>query len=198
MPNHVTNRITIYADDNRIQEILESIKSDEVGLGSIDFEKIISPPEDIYRGNVGLEEQRKYGNNTMLSFGYENWDTKWNAYGYDHFFPYEGGNTIEFLTAWSRPEPVIIKLSQMFPDVQFHHAWADEDIGSNVGEILYQNGKELEYNVPAQHTKEAYEMASEIHDLELSEFGLFYDEKSGSYKYGEQEETEEMGGMSLQ
>ena len=198
MPNHVTNRIIIYAEDNRVQEILEAIKSDEIGLGSIDFDKIIPMPDNIFRGNLGQKEMEQYGENNWYDWSVANRGTKWGAYGYDHFFPYEDGNTIEFLTAWSRPEPVIVKLSQMFPDAQFQHAWADEDIGCNVGEILYQNGEELEYNVPEHHTKEAYEMAAEIHDLELSEFGLFYDEKSGSYEYHEQEETEEMGGMSLQ
>ncbi len=193
MANHITNRIVIHADDIKVRKILETIKNDKIGLGSIDFDKIIPMPDNIFRGDLGQEEMEQYGENNWYDWSVEHRGTKWNAYGYESFVPYEGGNTIEFLTAWSRPEPVVIKLSQMFPDAQFQHAWADEDIGSNVGEILYQNGEEMEYDVPIPHSKEAYEMAAEIHDIELSDFGLFFDEKSRSYEY-----KEEMEGMSLQ
>ncbi len=43
MPNHITNRLTIVSEDNdRIKEILEAVKNDKHGLGSIDFNKLIA------------------------------------------------------------------------------------------------------------------------------------------------------------
>ena len=47
MPNHVTNRLTIHAEGKRLEEILDAIKSDEAGRGSIDFNKLIPMPESL-------------------------------------------------------------------------------------------------------------------------------------------------------
>ena len=46
MPNHVQNRITFECEPEQIVEILEQIKHDKYGIGTIDFEKIMPmPPE---------------------------------------------------------------------------------------------------------------------------------------------------------
>ena len=47
MPNHVTNIIRLSGDSEKIAQMLEEIKYDDVGLGSIDFNKIIPMPEDL-------------------------------------------------------------------------------------------------------------------------------------------------------
>ena len=47
MPNHVTNRLTIHAEGKQLEEILDAIKSDETGRGSIDFNKLIPMPESL-------------------------------------------------------------------------------------------------------------------------------------------------------
>jgi len=207
MPNHITNRLTIIAGEDRTREILETVKDDEHGPGSIDFEKVIPMPEGIFRGNLGRQEKALYGKNNWYDWSLVNWGTKWNSYGYDDFPKYEDGNEILFMTAWSRPEPVIQRLSEMFPDVRFRHVWADEDIGVNVGEALYQNGEELESHIPANHSKEAFEMASEIQRLNLEEIDYYFNEESGTYEYFDvgagdgsepgEDETEDqgMGGM---
>lgn len=130
MPNHITNRLNIIADKERVREILEAIQQDEHGLGSIDFNKIIPMPEEIFRGNLGQKEKELFGENNWYDWSVANWDTKCNSYGYDDFPAYGGGSEMYFLTAWSRPESVIKQLSVMFPDVQLQHAWADEDICS--------------------------------------------------------------------
>lgn len=45
MPNHVTNRLKIQADGDKIKEILSALQDDEAGIGSLDFNKIILMPE---------------------------------------------------------------------------------------------------------------------------------------------------------
>ena len=57
MPNHVTNIIELNGDRLEIKNLLETIKNDEIGLGSIDFEKIIPMPDNIYRGDLGSKER---------------------------------------------------------------------------------------------------------------------------------------------
>jgi len=47
MPNHIKNRLVINADSEQVKEILERIKNDEVGIGSIDFNKIIPMPPEL-------------------------------------------------------------------------------------------------------------------------------------------------------
>lgn len=47
MPNHVINNVTLSGDKEQIVSMLEAIKSDEFGIGSIDFNKIIPMPESL-------------------------------------------------------------------------------------------------------------------------------------------------------
>ena len=47
MPNHVINFISFNGDKEQIDKMLETIKRDEYGIGSIDFNKIISMPESL-------------------------------------------------------------------------------------------------------------------------------------------------------
>lgn len=47
MPNHVTNRITFEGKEERILAMLEAVKSDKYGRGSIDFNKLIPRPSEL-------------------------------------------------------------------------------------------------------------------------------------------------------
>ena len=47
MPNHVMNRVSIIGDQEAVKELLESIQNDKIGIGSIDFSKIIPMPESL-------------------------------------------------------------------------------------------------------------------------------------------------------
>lgn len=50
MPNHVENIITLKGNEKKIHEMLEAIKSDNYGLGTMDFNKIIPMP-----GSLNIE-----------------------------------------------------------------------------------------------------------------------------------------------
>lgn len=47
MPNHVMNVVTFNGSNKRVQGILEAIKADEIGYGSIDFNKIDPMPTEL-------------------------------------------------------------------------------------------------------------------------------------------------------
>lgn len=47
MPNHVKNILAFDADREKIQQILNDIKDDEIGVGSIDFNKLIPRPKSL-------------------------------------------------------------------------------------------------------------------------------------------------------
>ena len=47
MPNWVQNNLKLNASDEEMQNILEAIRDDEKGIGSIDFNKITPMPESL-------------------------------------------------------------------------------------------------------------------------------------------------------
>lgn len=196
MPNHVTNILTVSRDADKMQAMFEAIKSDEVGLGSIDFNKVIPMPEHIFRGNLGQAEREQYGSDNWYDWSVDNWGTKWNSYGYHDYTEKDSdGATLTFDTAWGSPQPVIAALAEKFPDLHFSHKWADEDFGYNVGEKEYENGEESFSHVPEGGSKEALELAAEIHGLDLADEGYVFDEKTGTYEY---HDTEEASAICLQ
>ena len=84
----------------------------------------------------------------------------------------------------------------MYPDIRFKYAWADEDIGVNVGKLEIMN-KEIDFlDIPDAHSKEAYEMAADIRGCSLEDYSLYYDEKSETYEYREESEEIETPKMS--
>lgn len=48
MPNHVQNIVRLQGDEKRIREVLEAVKNDQYGIGSVDFEKIIPMPPSLH------------------------------------------------------------------------------------------------------------------------------------------------------
>lgn len=47
MPNHVNNIVTLKGDEKKIHEMFAAISSNEYGLGTIDFNKIIPMPKSL-------------------------------------------------------------------------------------------------------------------------------------------------------
>jgi len=133
-------------------------------------------------GKLLYQNQQEHGYTDWYNWSISNWDTKWNAYD---CWGDEDSDYIEFLTAWSPPEAILHKLSEMYPEVGFRHAWADEDIGNNVGEKLYVDGEVVECDMPIPYSKEAYEMAAEILTIELAEHGFYLNPSSDEYEYHE-------------
>ena len=95
----------------------------------------------------------RYGATSWYDWCCDNWGTKWNAYSNEQ----EEEDTIIFETAWSNPEPVMLKLSEMYPEATIEHWWADEDMGSNDGYRVYRGGEIVEGDYHDSCSNEAYE-----------------------------------------
>ena len=161
MPNHVTNRIELYGDQENINKVLELIEGERE---CIDFNKIIPMPDNIFRGNLGPEERNKYGKNNWYDWSLYNWGTKWNAYNSNFD---ADNNAIEFDTAWSCPISVLNKLAEMCHEhnISFDGKWADEDCGFNVGtfESTYDGDDGwLNYAYVEHESHEAYQIYIEL------------------------------------
>lgn len=172
MPNHITNIIAVSGDESRIQAMLKAIQTDEYGLGSVDFNKIIHMPDDADSYNWCIA----------------NWGSKWNSYGYtaDSGFKY---GKLTFLTAWSAPHPILQRLSEMYPDIEFEHEWADEDIGMNCGRYVYYDGERTEEYYP-ESNKERIEFAARVMDSDPSEWCLYLNASDTDYVNFSDEEFE--------
>lgn len=181
MPNHITNRIKITGDSDAAKRVLDKIKNDEFGVGTIDFEKIIPMPKNIFKGNLGIRERELYGKDNWYDWSVANWGTKWNAYGFDPNTDYSKKKELRFLTAWSAPHPVIEKLAEMFPSVKFEHEWADEDIGMNCGRHVYYDGERIE-EYYSESERDRLEFAARVMDIQLEEdCGLYLNASETGY-----------------
>lgn len=109
------------------------------------------------------ENFTKYGCKTWYNWAIQHWGTKWNAYDCTH-----DGEELRFLTAWAAPHHIVKLISKRFPDVEVHHAWADEGIGYNVGRAVYLGGELIDEDVPEEGSTEAYDMAADIMHLDLA------------------------------
>ena len=169
MPNHVTNELRFHhCTEERFHEILKDIQNDEYGLGSIDFRKLIPEPEGLYMGDLGTEEMKYYKDNNWYDWRVKNWNTKWNAYGFEAPTYSGDAGTMTFLTANCSPFRVLFKLSEKYSDVEFELRYADEDLGYNVGEISFAAGELIDDNTPRDGTAAAQELAADILGIDLT------------------------------
>lgn len=65
MPNHVTNVLTLHGEPDQIRAMLEAIRYDGLGIGSVDFNKIIPMPESL---NIEAGSQTSAGLKAYQNF----------------------------------------------------------------------------------------------------------------------------------
>lgn len=79
--------------------------------------------------------------------------------------------------------PVVQKLEENFPDIKFKYNWADEDLGVNTGTAEFENGEIIHDEFFDAQSKEAYEFASELWNMDLEEEGFVFDEENQTYEF---------------
>ena len=133
----------------RLKEVLQKYdKKLAERIGDFDLEGTLQ------FGKTAVNNLIRYGAATWYEWCIEHWGTKWNAYSNEQ----EDEDTIIFETAWSNPEPVMLKLSEMYPETTIEHWWADEDMGSNDGYRVYQGGQIVDGDYCDSCSNEAYEV----------------------------------------
>lgn len=126
-------------------------------------------------GKLYVENRKKYGYTTWYEWSVATWGTKWNAYNQD----FEEPNILWFDTAWDSVPLLIQKLSEIFPDVEFHYAYADENLGYNVGRGIALAG-EIDMETPEGGSNEAFEILFYVRP-ELEDYFELTDE---GYRWG--------------
>ena len=121
MPNHVTNTLVIYADDEEVLDtILEEIKGENE---FIDFATIIPEPDNLFKDDLSGEDRKRCeaeGVPNWYDWNCKNWGTKWNAYAQSSEGPCYGEVTIIFDTAWAPPLPIIDALRKKYKNASFY------------------------------------------------------------------------------
>jgi len=163
--------VEVYSDTINEWDIQAAIKRGE------------TPPEPIPCNNATPDQQRelimKYGRSNWYDWNLHNWGTKWDCSDstYD-----EEDKILQFQTAWSCPEKIIAEMKLAFPDLRFDGSYADEDFGSNVGNI--EDG--LLYPLE-DLSEEACETAATLWGHEG-----YYDDEKGRWIFdGEEDEDDE-------
>ena len=182
MPNHIYNVIRFEGQENEVKRIMSDIQLDSAGPGTIDFNKIIPMPENVYRGPLGKKEREKYPNElNWYDWSIKHWGTKFNAYDFEAGV--KGDDSLVFHTAWSSVPRVLEVLSEKYPDVRMEYSWADEDFGANTGTVTFKAGEVESLFIPADHSKEAIEFAAALQDAKPEDFGFVFNEKENAYMF---------------
>ena len=150
-------------------------------------EKRMADPVTWALGEQAYSNVQRFGSPTWYEWCNRNWGTKWNAYGFQPLK--KDSDTIKFFTAWDSVPKIIALLSRKYPEQTITYRWADEDIGRNVGEFVLKNGEIIALNVPENGSREAYEMAAEIMDADLSDYNLCLTADGSSYEYQEPDDV---------
>ena len=138
MPNWCENSIVIESDEETLKEIKEFVAGDN---SEFSFFSI-------------LPHEGEWDYNWCVN----NWGTKWDA-GTAHRVETPGSLTYYFNTAWAPPEPVIERLSELFPKATIRHAY-DEPGMDFGGYTIYAGGVEVERVEGDSRCNTYHEMAS--------------------------------------
>lgn len=158
------------------EEVLEDLHNHSADISDDEEKKIW----DI--GVTAVDNLYKYNAPTWYEWCNDNWNTKWNACGYDENTDYSDSDFIWFQTAWSAPVPVIQKLSEMYPNIELSLQFADEDLGQNCGKMKFKGGNIIEEYIP-ETRKEAIEFAAKVWEYDLSDFQLHLNATGTDYIY---------------
>ena len=90
--------------------------------------------------SVNAEEMtKKYGYPDWYSWRLNNWGVKWNNNPYGDTTIKNNKLMFQFDTPWGVPDPVFIKLSLLYPDIEIEN-YVVEEAGFFKGTIKYKNG----------------------------------------------------------
>ena len=109
MPNWTENNVLFVGKKKQLKTLKNMLKSKD---NDFDFNNIVPMPKNIFRGNLGREEEEKYGKNNWYHWSINNWGTKWNSVDTR---VEENGSTLSynFMTAWDCPREIVDALMRM-------------------------------------------------------------------------------------
>lgn len=152
MPNWCSNELVVLSkDETKVKKLYEIfvVKSGEEGV----FDKILPTPKELLEAGSPIMDSEKaeefkklYGDVDWYWWRVNNWGTKWDIkeVNSEHEV-YSNGDlwmfNCFFDTAWSPPEQIIRKISEIYQDVYFHMEYKEEGMGFQ-GYASFLNGED--------------------------------------------------------
>jgi hypothetical protein len=135
MPNWFYFTVEVNGKKEDVQAFVDNVRGkeefDTKGY-DFDFNHFIPQPENIFRDNIGpikKEELNSKGIPNWYDWNNANWGTKWNASCddyYDYWGTFDDSVTYNLRTAWAFPSPVINKMIEMYPNLDFYITGEEE------------------------------------------------------------------------
>jgi len=179
MPNWFYFTLDVSGKKEDVQAFVENVKGKEgteFEGREFDFNHFIPQPEGLYDEK---SEDNIFPN--WYNWNIENWGTKWNASVDDTMvmsdkdgFPYEYQYNMR--TAWADPRPVIFKMIEMYPQLDFNISGEEE---SNAYGIYVSSSEDV-------YLEEEPTLIDEMNDKEV-----FWEDSSGLWRYVEDNEIVE-------
>ncbi len=122
MPNFVTNEVVFNFDMSHDKDrFMKLVTSDD---NPFDFNNIVPMPKEINpRGSLSYKDREQPN---WYDWSCDNWGTKWNSSNVHVNYEEENYVCFSFLTAWSAPTPIAVKLKRMFKGISFRWFYRDE------------------------------------------------------------------------
>lgn len=129
MPNWFYFSLNVSGKKEDVQEFVQNVKGsrdyDTEGY-EFDFNHFIPQPENIFRGALGVKEEKHCEDNGLPNWyrwNIDNWGTKWNASVEDSWVVSDLENVYSYQynlrTAWADPRPIIVKMIEKYPHLDF-------------------------------------------------------------------------------
>ena len=142
----------------RNEELIEEFRLKQRVVGDISFNILIPTPTNIFQGDFGKAEEKKY----RYDWNRANWGCKWDTEECE-VYENEDGTLLEltFWTAWNIPdkwfEEICHKADEIGGVENIDGEFADEDFGNEMGYIRYDfNEHELHIQY-SDYDKDLYE-----------------------------------------
>ena len=137
MPNWFYFTLNVSGEEKDVQEFVQNVKGTdqyETSGRDFDFNHFIPQPDNIFRDNLSTDDEKRcdeLGIPNWYSWNIANWGTKWNACCDGRDF---NGNSVTYQlsTAWSFPTPVIEKMIEKYPNLQFEIEGEEESCAYGV------------------------------------------------------------------
>ena len=92
-----------------------------------------------FQARRAIEAIKQTGYSNWYQWAPENWGTKWNSYSFEMLQQDADILRFRFDTAWSPPEPVMLALAAMYPDIVID-GYAFDDGWNFAAECHFENG----------------------------------------------------------
>jgi hypothetical protein len=126
MPNWFYFTIEVDGTNEDVQEFVQNVKGSakfDTEDREFDFNHFIPQPDNIFRENIGSDKKEELdaqGVPNWYDWNNANWGTKWNASCDDVIDDINGGMySYNLRTAWSDPRPVLERMIEMYPHLNF-------------------------------------------------------------------------------